>query len=202
MENNELQKLWENIDTAMGHVSKSELNRVLRDKVKKTVRKYLYIIGLSVTISAGVIIFLIITALNRPGDELYLLNNMVLGILTLTALVISVKAWIKLQNQNTGQSLKEWLNAQIKQLTEGLTGKHSKLYVITIPVFFILLLLSIHVYFENMLFSEVLRNEESITGMVIAIPIGLFVSYQVHKAIRAYQKKQLEYLYEIQKKLD
>ena len=65
----------------------------------------------------------------------------------------------------------------------------------------ILTLLSSHVYFENKLFIEVLKIEESIFGLIVATPIGLFVSYFAVKRIRRYQLRNLEFLKDLHGRL-
>lgn len=54
--------------------------------------------------------------------------------------------------------------------------------------------LSIHVYFENKLFIEVIKTEESIIGLIVGVSIGLFVSYYVAGKIRKHHLINLEFL--------
>jgi hypothetical protein len=70
-----------------------------------------------------------------------------------------------------------------------------------IPPLFILILLSIHVYFEYKPFLEVLNNAESVTGLLVALPIGLFVSFFTAGRIRRHRKQQLEFLLDLQTRL-
>ncbi|MDD5314819.1 MAG: hypothetical protein PHI46_06280 [Bacteroidales bacterium] len=63
------------------------------------------------------------------------------------------------------------------------------------------ILLSIHVYFEYKPFPEVLNNAESVTGLLVALPIGLFVSFFTTGRIRRLRKQQLEFLLDLQTRL-
>ena len=71
------------------------------------------------------------------------------------------------------------------------------LYLFLIPALYMLILLSIHVYFEDKPFAEVLKTEESITGLIVGTPIGLFAAYFGAGRIRKHYLKNLEYLKEL-----
>lgn len=86
-------------------------------------------------------------------------------------------------------------------LSKWLTGKFSKLYLFLIPLLYVLTVFSIHVYFENKPFLEVLNTEESVVGLIIAAPIGLFVSYFAVNKIRKYQLQNLEFLKDLYNRL-
>jgi hypothetical protein len=194
METNELQNIWKNIDSEISLKTTEELNQLLTIKTKKTINKFLFIFSLDIIVSVGLIVFLIITALNRQSDIIYLVNNTILCLITLIALIISLLSWNKLQSNKCNLSLKDWLEQRIKLLSRWLLGKYSKLYIVLIPLLLVMINLSIHVYFEYKPFLEVLKNEESIYGLVIGFPIGLLVSYFVISKIRKYQIRNLEFL--------
>lgn len=194
METNEFQNIWKNMDSEIRLKSIREMNQILTGKIRKTINKYLYILGLDIAVCCGLIIFLVITALNRQGDTMYQVNNVILGIITLISLFISLLSWRKLQNNKLNISLKDWLEQRIKLLSGWLLGKYSRLYIVLIPVLLVMINLSIHVYYENKLFIEVLKNEESIYGLVTGFIAGLFVSWFAVNKIRKFQLKNLEYL--------
>lgn len=89
MENIELQKLWKNIDTEIKQKSKEELNLLLSSKTKQTINKFLLIMGFSNLVCIGILVYVTITALNRPDDLIYLINNVTLGAVTLVSLFSS-----------------------------------------------------------------------------------------------------------------
>jgi hypothetical protein len=202
MENNELQKLWKNLDYETNQKSKDELNLLLTSKAKQTINKFLVIMSSSILVCVGLLIYLIITSLNRPDDLIYLINNVTLGIVTLMSLFSVLLSWYKLQNYKYNQPLRNWLEVRIKLLSKWLTGRFSKSYIFMIPFLYLLTVLSIHVYFENKSFIEVLNTEESIFGLIVGIPIGLFVSYYGVRKIRKYQLHNLEFLKDLYGRLD
>lgn len=201
MENIELQSIWKSFDTDTQQKSLAELNLLLTSKTRQTINKFLAIIGVSIFVSVGLLIWLTITSLNRPHDPIYLANNTLLGVLTVVSLVSGLWSWHQLQYSSYHQPLKKWLEARTGQLSKWLTGRFSKFYLFLIPLLYILIVLSIHVYFENKPFMEVLHTEESVVGLIVAAPIGLFVSYWSAGKIRKYQLQQLEFLKDLHRRL-
>jgi len=201
MENNELQKIWKTIDTEINQKSKHELDLLLISKTKQTINNFLAIVGISIFVCIGLIIYLAITSFNRQNDLIYLINNVTLGIVTIISLISGLLSWYKLQNSKYNQPLKNWLEEKIDLLSRGLTGRLSKLYMFLIPFLYVLIVLSIHVYFENKSFIDVLNTEESIIGLIVGAPIGLFVSYFGVRKIRKYQLNNLEFLKDLHGRL-
>lgn len=197
MGNNEIENIWKKVDSKISPKSIGELNELLRIKTKKTMNKFLYFLCVDILVCIGLIIFLIITALNRHGDIIYQVNNAILCLIALFSLIVSLLSWNKLQNNKYNLSLKDWLEERIKLLSRWLLGKYSKLYIGLIPVLLIMINLSIHVYYEHKPFIEVMKNEESIYGLIIGFIVGLFVSYIVVNKIRKYQLKNLDFLKEL-----
>jgi hypothetical protein len=201
MENNELQKIWKTIDTEINQKTINELNLLLTSKTKQTINKFLIIMSISILICVGLLIFLVITSLNRQNDLIYIINNLALGIVTTISLITGLLSWYKIQNNKYNQPLKNWLESRINLLSKWLNGKFSKLYLFLIPLLYVLTVLSIHVYFENKSFIDVLNTEESIIGLIVGAPIGLFVSYLGARKIRKYQLNNLEFLKDLHGRL-
>ncbi len=202
MENIELQKIWKNINAGIPQKSIEELNLLLTSKTKQTLNKFLLPMSISILVCIALIIYLTITSLNRQDDLIYIINNLTLGLITTIALFSGMISWYKLQNNRYNQPLKEWLEVRIHLLSKWLTGKQSKLYVLLIPILYTLTVLSIHVYFENKTFIEVLNTKESIIGLVVGTLIGLFVSYFAVRKIRKYQMLKLEFLNDLYGRLN
>jgi hypothetical protein len=194
METNDLQNTWKNIGIELNSKTTDDLSQLLTSKTRKTMNNFLFIIGLDIIVCVGLIIFLIITALNRPGDLIYQVNNSILGLITLISLIASLYSWNKLQNNRYNLSLKEWMEQRIKMLSKWLLGRYSKSYIVLLPILMVLIMLSIHVYFENKPFVEVMKSKESIYGLTVGFIIGLFVSFYAVNKIRKYQLKNLEFL--------
>ena len=194
METNELQNLWKKADQEINLKSAAELNQILATKFRKTMNKFLVILGTDVIVCVGLIVFLVITAFNRQGDILYQVNNLILGLITLTALLVSILSWKKIHDNKYNLSVKDWLQQRIKLLSGWLLGKYSKLYIAIIPILLVLINLSIHVYYEYKPFITVMKDGESIYGLIVGFAVGLVVSLYAMTKIRKYQINNLEYL--------
>lgn len=201
METNDLKNLWKSLDSEISLKSISELNQSLTIKTQKAINKYLFILSTDIIVCVGLIIFLVITAVSRQEDIIYLLNNSLLFVITAVSLVVSLLSLNKLQNNKYNLPLKEWLEQRIKMLSGWLSGKYSKLYLVLIPILLVLINLSIHVYYEYKPLVEVLKNPESIFGLVFGFIIGLSVAYYAVSKIRKYQIKNLELLKELHARL-
>jgi len=201
METNDLQNTWKNIGIELNSKTTDDLSQLLTSKIRKTMNNFLFIIGLDIIVCVGLIIFLIITALNRPGDLIYQVNNSILGLITLISLIASSYSWNKLQNNRYNLSLKEWMEQRIKMLSKWLFGRYSKSYIVLLPILMVLIMLSIHVYFEHKPFVEVMKSKESIYGLTVGFIIGLFVSFYAVNKIRKYQLKNLEFLKDLYNRL-
>jgi len=194
MENNEFITAWRKIDGNIPPNSKEDLKRMLLSKTKKTISKYLYFIGVSGLVSAGVIVFLLITMMNRWDDLFYRSINILLILYTIYSLYSSIVAFIGLKNNKANLPLRDWLKQRISMLSVGL---NSKIVFYILPFISMLIILSIHVYFEYKPFVDVIQTEESLTGLVIGFVIGLTVAYISLKQIRNQQRNNLDLLKEI-----
>jgi len=201
MENNELQKIWKNIDSEIDLKTTGQLNQLLDNKIRKTINKFFFILSIDIIVSFGLIVFLIVTALNRQDDIFYLINNSILFLITFSALIISLFSLNKLNRNQCNFSLKDWLEQRINLLSRWLLGKYSKLYIVIIPILLVMINISIHVYYEYKPFVEVMKSEESIIGLIVGFLVGLFVSYYAINKIRKYQIKNLEFLRELHTQL-
>lgn len=194
METDRLQNIWKNNDTKIKLKTINELNQSLAARSRQTINNFLIFFAIDAFVCIGVIVFLIITALNRQGDILYQANNAVLSLVTLTSFVISLLSWTNLRNNKFNLPLKEWVEERIRLLSKWLLGKYSKLYIVMIPILLVMINISIHVYYEYKPLVEVLKNEESVIGLILGFIIGVFVSFYAINKIRRYQIKNLGYL--------
>ncbi|MCF6170508.1 MAG: hypothetical protein L3J31_02580 [Bacteroidales bacterium] len=194
METNELQNTWKELNMSTKLKTKEELEQVLTRKSRQTLNQFVVVVGMASLVCAVLVTFLFFTAMNRPDDKIYQLNNLVLGLVTVIALISSLYSWHRLQHNKYELSVKVWLENNINLLSGWLSGIHSRLYLFLIPFIYILTVLSIHVYFENKPFTEVFRSAETVIGLLVAAPVGLFVSYYVARKIRKQYSEKLEYL--------
>ena len=201
MENIELQKIWKDADSEIHQKSKDELNLLLTYVTRQTINKFLFTMGAGILSGLGLLIFLTYTSLNRQYDLIYLINNIILGVIALISIVSGLMSWYKLQKKDSNQSLRSWLEVRINNLSKLVKGKSNKLYVLILPIIYALTVLSIHVYFENKPFLEVLGTEESMIGLIIGTPIGLFVSFYAVRKIRKHELNNLEFLKDLYDRL-
>lgn len=199
MENRELQMIWKKFDVEPKPIE--ELDLLLTSKVRTTMNKFLVIRIISVLVSTGLLVFLTFTTIRRLNDVMYVINNSILGLITGTALTLGLLSFKKLQNYKYDTSLKVWLENRIQLLSRQLYGKLRFLYFFLIPVLFILIDLSIHVYYEDKAMTEVLQNEDSVTGLVVGTIIGLGVAFYSAVRIRRFQAANLEFLKDLHKRL-
>ncbi len=97
MTTDSLQNIWKRVDSGIEQKPKNELDSILEKKIKRTMNRFYLSLGISVTISTGFLVFLIMGALNNPGDIVYLINNCLLFGLVLYLLGNSLWSWYKLQ---------------------------------------------------------------------------------------------------------
>jgi len=157
--------------------------------------------GAGILSGIGLLIFLTFTSLNRLNDPIYLINNITLGIISSISIVSGLMSWYKLQNKEPNQSLRNWLEVRINHLSRLVKGKFNKVYIIILPIIYALTVLSIHVYFENKPFLDVLGTGESMIGLIIGTPIGLFVSFFAVRKIRKHELTNLEFLKDLYNRL-
>lgn len=201
MENNDLLKLWNSVDFSKNTRSIEELNLLLGFKARQSLNRIMLITALSVFVSVGLLTFLLITSLARLNDFYYLLNNTILALITLFSLVSGIYSWHRIANTPLNLSLKEWLEWNIDLLSRWIEGRHFQLYKFLIPFLYLLVVLSIHVYFEEKLFIEVLSTEESLIGLCFGTIAGLSVAFYGVAKIRKYQLKNLDFLRNMLKRL-
>jgi hypothetical protein len=201
METNELQKIWKDAGREMHQKSKDELNLLLTHVTRQTINKFMLTIGVGILTGVGVIIFLSYTSLRRPDDTIYLINNLILGVISLISIFAGLISWHRLQSRKSDQPLKSWLETRIGVLTRLVKGKFNRLYILAIPVIYALTVLSIHVYFENKPFMEVLGTEESVIGLIVGTPVGLFAAFYTVRKIRRNEVANLEFLQDMYERL-
>ncbi|MDA3905866.1 MAG: hypothetical protein PF484_07310 [Bacteroidales bacterium] len=205
MEDDELQKIWKSVDSEINEKSRGELNLLLTSKAKQTLKELIILDIIAIPICVGVMVWLIVSSINRPDDKLYLANNILLGIFILIALVYCIWYWTKFQRNKFNLSTKDWLEERINLLSIWLTGRFRKLEFYLFPLIFILTDFSIHVYYTNLYFKEVFISdkflEEDMWGMIIFTPILLAGGFYGLIKIRKYHMKRLEFLKDLHSRL-
>ncbi len=201
MEDKELQEIWRSADSKIHQRSKEEINLLLNSVTRQTMNKFLLILGFGILSSAGLLIFLTVASIGRYNDVLFIINNILLGLIAIISLISALASWVRLQKREYHQSLKSWLEEKITYLRKMVRGKTQKTYVIILPVIYILTVLAIHVYYENKPFLEVLQTEESVIGLIVGAPVGLLVAFLAVRKIHKHQRANLEFLEDLYTRL-
>ncbi|MCF8221969.1 MAG: hypothetical protein K9J25_02395 [Bacteroidales bacterium] len=204
-ENIALQKIWKNVDSEIDQKSTDELNLLLVSKAKQALHKFVVINAVSVVACIAVIVWLIITSINRQHDFLLLTNNAILGAVAFVSLYYGMSIWYKLKNIKSDTSLKAWLEIRIDILSKWLNGRFQKVEYYLFPLLYILTFLSIHVYYSGSGFRELLKSEKFITedvwGILIFTPIILAVGFRFMINTRKYYLVKLEFLKDLYERL-
>jgi hypothetical protein len=191
MKENNIQSAWQTIESKIQPETNEELNNILKRKSKRIMKKFLLSAGVSGIISLGVIVFLIIATVNRWEDVYYRTINFALGLIILVSFGSAVNSFLFLLNAPKNISLKQAITKRKEKIAKWLS---SKLPYFILPLICMLLMLSIHVYFEQTLFAEVITTEESFFGLFAGLTVGLAVAYFVMKKIRESQLSHLKRL--------
>ena len=194
METDILKSIWKDVDYDRESLSKEALNEILSKKVRNTKRRFFVVIGISAAVSIVVLTLVLMVSVKRRVDVFYLINNALLATITLTSLFSAVYSWYRLQKNDYALSLKDNLERDIEMISNSLNGRFRNIHLMVIPVIFILLVLSINVYFEERMFVEMFSTGSSIAALIAGVAVGLPVSFYVHRNIRNYQKRNLEEL--------
>ena len=194
METDILKSIWKDVDYDRESLSKEALNEILSKKVRNTKRRFFVVIGISAAVSIVVLTLVLMASVKRRVDIFYLINNALLATITLVSLFSAVYSWYRLQKNDYALSLKDNLERDIEMISNSLNGRFRNIHLIVIPVIFILLVLSINVYFEERMFVEMFSTGSSIAALIAGVAVGLPVSFYVHRNIRNYQKRNLEEL--------
>ena len=198
MENNDLQKIWKSIDSKIEPKSDNELQRILESKSRKILSRFYFANLATFLITAGFFTFLILSLINRWDDIYYRINNLVIGVVSLIALVFELFALRILKKNQPAYSLKEWIESSISYLNRELKQRFS--YYI-LPFIAIPTILSINVYFSQDSFADIFKDEKSIYGLIFGFIGGMIVGYVFLFRYRKYQTKNLNYLKELYDRL-
>lgn len=197
-ENKELQTIWKNVDGEINQKSRDELNLLLISKAKQALSKFVVINAISIFVSIAVLIWLVITSLNRQDDVLFLINNAMLGAMVALSLYHGLSVWYKVKNKKTDESLKAWFEIRIDILSKWLTGRFHNLEFYLFPLLYIFTFLSIHVYYSGLDFMELFKSDKFLTedvwGIIIFTPIILALGYHFMIKTRTYYLEKLEFL--------
>jgi membrane protein DedA with SNARE-associated domain len=194
MENDELKQLWSGAGVEALSMTKDELKSILGAKIQKSMNRFILITSVAALTSAGVLVFLLITGMERKSDPLYVINNLTLGILTITSLILSLVSWYRLGKADYSFSMSEMIRRKRDMISRSLYSPYRKVKVLVIPLLFVLTVMAINVFYSGMTYAEVLNSEESLAALIAGVVVGLPVSFYVERKL---YKQQLSYLNEL-----
>lgn len=179
METDKLQEIWQGISTEFPKKNKEELWVIIYRKSRQIVNKLLFISTLSGITCLCLSVYLVFTATNRLNDTLYLINNGLLLLITITLFgfyLVFINNMAKFNNSKV--TLKQMLFMKIALLKR----PDNKYRFIAIPVIFMLVFLSIHVYFSGKLLIDALRDIPSlVAGTVAGLGVAFWISIRLCK---------------------
>jgi hypothetical protein len=205
MENNELQNIWRTVNSDINQKSKDELNLLLTSKAKQVFAEFLILNITAFPICMGVMVWLIVSTVNRLDDILYVANNILLGTIILFALFYVIRDLYRFKLNKMDKPVKEWLEIEINLLSKWLVGKYSRIDFYLIPILYILTFLSIHVYYSGLYFIEVFGSDkftqEDIWGIIIFTPLLFFGLFYSLIKLRKHQMKKYQFLKDLHGRL-
>ena len=192
MKADSLQNIWKQVDSGIKQKSGNELDTILEKKIRKTMNKFYLSLAVSIVVSIGFLVFLIVAAVNKPDDILYRVNNSLLVVIVLYSLGSSLWSWYRLQVNRNNLPMKEWLEVRIGWLSRWL---HNKLGYFLLPVLFLLTFFSLHYYSPYLSFTQnAVEGTETQIGVIIGIVVGGVVAFFVFRSKRRYYLRKLDYL--------
>jgi hypothetical protein len=205
MENNELQKIWKTVDADIKQKSRDELNLLLTSKARQVFTQFLILDIVAIPVCIGLMIWLIVTSVNRIDDVPYIVNNFLLGVIALFTVIYIFMEMHRYKRNRMDRPVKEWLEIEINRLSKWFSGKYRIFSFSIIPVLYILAFLSIHVYYSDLYFTEVFRSDkflnEDLWGVIIFTPLIFVGLYFALNKLHKYQMEKLQFLKDLYQRL-
>ncbi|TVR84867.1 MAG: hypothetical protein EA412_00090 [Chitinophagaceae bacterium] len=205
MENNELQLIWRTVNSDIKQKSRDELDLLLSSKARQVFTEFLILNITAIPVCIGLMVWLLISTAHRIDDRLYVANNILLGSIVLFALFYVIREWYRFKRSKMDKPVKEWLETEINLLSKWLIGKYRRINFYIIPIIYILSVLSIHVYYSELYFTEVFRSDkfinEDMWGFIIFTPILFAILYYSLIKLRKHQINKLQFLKDLHDRL-
>jgi cytochrome c oxidase subunit IV len=183
MENNEFKNLWVEVDGMLTPKSPDELKQILGMKAKKILKRYGTVTLGSIILCVAVVAFSIAGIIKHASDAYYVINNILLSLVTMVYLVyylilkrkLSYSVIVKLPVLKSIQNVWYVLSGVMKRKIEMILALFLGLF----------LMLAIHRYFESTELLSLLKDEETIWGLLLGIAVaaitGVFIFRELHK---------------------
>ncbi len=190
--NNDLRSIWMEVEGHLTQISENELREVLLLKSKIIINRFRWMLGLGTAICAGVLIFLVVASFSLQNDVLYVINNSVLAILLIIALVYNIRVFYDLESvSGESSSVFHLLKEKIRKIEKAMQQKKQ---LLLLPVYILLLLLAVNVYYSGGSFIGAFRDEENLWGLSFGFLSGLIVAVYFERKINWNQANDLKAL--------
>ncbi|MCK4695289.1 MAG: hypothetical protein KAT74_05990 [Candidatus Cloacimonetes bacterium] len=150
---------------------------------------------ISIILSIGLLLYLVITSVLRFDDLNFVFVNLLLIILTIFFLTEYLKGYYKLNSIKIADgNLREMIQQKIKLIKRYLIG--TKLSSLIIIPFVILLMISIYVFFEKEDMIKVLVMDDAIWGLIFGGIVAIIIKWWARKKMKKYYELNLTRLIE------
>ncbi len=195
MDKDEIKNTWQGASRSIEHFSKEEINVLFKQKNKTIMRRFILWFIISIILSIGLLLYLVITSVIRFDDLNFVFVNLLLIILTIFFLTEYLRGYYKLNSIKIADgNLREMIQQKIRLIKRYLIG--TKLSSLIIIPFIILLMISIYVFFEKEDMIKVLVIDDTIWGLIFGGIVAIIIKWLVRKKMRKYYESNLTRLIE------
>lgn len=195
MDKDEIKNIWQGANRSIEHFSKEEIEKLFKQKSRTIMRKFILWFIISIILSIGLLLYLVITSVLRFDDLYFVFVNLLLIILTAYFLIEYLKGYYKLNSIKIANgNLKEMIQQKVSLIKRYLIG--TKLSSLIIIPFVILLMISIYVFFEKEDMIKVLVMDDAIWGLIFGGIVAIIIKWWVRKKMRKYYESNLTRLIE------
>ena len=165
MDKDEIKNTWQGAGRSIERFSKEEIEKLFNQKSRTIMRKFILWFIISIVLSIGLLLYLVIASVLRFDDLNFVFVNLLLIILTIFFLTEYLRGYYKLNLIKIANgNLKEMIQQKIRLIKRYLIGTKLSSFII-IP-FVILLMISIYVFFEKEDMIKVLVMDDAIWGLI------------------------------------
>ena len=190
MDKDEIKNTWQGASRSIEHFSKEEIEKLINQKSRTIMGKFILWFIISIILSIGLLLYLVITSVLRFDDLNFVFVNLLLIILTIFFLTEYLKGYYKLNSIKIADgNLREMIQQKIKLIKRYLIG--TKLSSLIIIPFVILLMISIYVFFEKEDMIKVLVMDDAIWGLIFGGIVAIIIKWWVRKKMRKYFESNL-----------
>lgn len=196
----DLRSIWIEIEGQITPRPESELREILLYKSRQIVKRFRWVVGIGTAICSAVLVFLVIASFSLRQDVLYLINNSLLVILLVAALIQNIRFFKDLNRKTKGRgNVCDILKEKALKIDKVIQQEKQ---ILLLPVISLLLLISINVYFSSGSFIRAFQDEENVWGLVFGFLAGFLVALYFTFKINRQHKKDLKvlrnYLHELE----